>query len=442
MRPLLPRRPRYPHRHPRPPAADEGRSEPPVDVLANGGRRAGTDARAAERRAGICGRLPGFHDALADGAVSSGHLDALARATARFDDAERAAFDDHSDTLLDDAKAMTVDEFATACRDKAREVTDDDGVAAQDRLRRQRTVSRRIDPDTGMAITRVTLDPLADEAMWQAVNTVIRSKVATGTAGDESWEHIAVDTLVDLVTRPTAQTRPAHPAPSRGDADAGDAAPVTAEAESAPATADERQPDADHRADDHSAHDSDEPALSDADDEPAAAAPLRVPEVYVHIDWLALCRDAVDDGLCETAAGNPVPIATVRRLCCEASIIPVVIGGDGAVLDVGRATRLATPDQRRALSAMYVTCGYPGCHVQFAHCQVHHVTDWTLHRGPTDLANLLPLCSRHHHLVHEGRWTLELRADRTVTLTRPDGTVHYDGTSINRHRRRPPPRAA
>ncbi len=53
---------------------------------------------------------------------------------------------------------------------------------------------------------------------------------------------------------------------------------------------------------------------------------------------------------------------------------------------------------------MYRTCGHPGCTVRFADCEIHHVIDWD-HHGPTNLANLLPLCTRHHHLVHEGGWT-------------------------------------
>jgi hypothetical protein len=56
----------------------------------------------------------------------------------------------------------------------------------------------------------------------------------------------------------------------------------------------------------------------------------------------------------------------VRRLCCDADILPVVFGSDGVVLDVGRAARLATADQRRALAAMYSRCGHPDCHVAYS----------------------------------------------------------------------------
>jgi hypothetical protein len=34
-------------------------------------------------------------------------------------------------------------------------------------------------------------------------------------------------------------------------------------------------------------------------------------------------------------------------------------------------------------------------------------------------------------MVHEGGWTLVLHADRTITLRRPDGTIHHHGTTIN-----------
>jgi hypothetical protein len=80
---------------------------------------------------------------------------------------------------------------------------------------------------------------------------------------------------------------------------------------------------------------------------------------------------------------------------------------------------------------MYRTCGHPHCTVAFERSEIHHVHPWENY-GPTDLANLLPLCGFHHHLVHEGGWTLRLDADRTVTLIRPDGTTTYHGTTVDR----------
>jgi len=127
----------------------------------------------------------------------------------------------------------------------------------------------------------------------------------------------------------------------------------------------------------------------------------------------------------ELCDGTPIPVATVRRLACDAHIIPVVLGGDGVALDVGRSRRLATDDQRRALRAMYRSCGVGECDVPFEHCEVHHVDEWEAHHGETNLDRLIPCCRRHHHLVHEGRWQLDLDPrSRELTVRLPDGSVH------------------
>jgi hypothetical protein len=162
----------------------------------------------------------------------------------------------------------------------------------------------------------------------------------------------------------------------------------------------------------------------------------RVPEVSVLIDLDTLTSGLHGQTVCETADGNPLPPETVRRLCCDANIVPVVLGGSGEVLDVGREQRLANRAQRRALRAMYRSCAYPGCPVRVEACRIHHVHWWD-HNGRTDLHNLVPLCSTHHHLVHEGGWTLTLHPDRTITLHRPDGTLFFEGTTVDRSA--PPP---
>jgi hypothetical protein len=74
---------------------------------------------------------------------------------------------------------------------------------------------------------------------------------------------------------------------------------------------------------------------------------------------------------------------------------------------------------------MYRTCAAPECDVPFHRCEIHHI-HWFEHGGPTDLSNLIPLCSRHHHLVHELGWHLHLAPDRTLTITAPS-SVPSDG---------------
>ena len=112
--------------------------------------------------------------------------------------------------------------------------------------------------------------------------------------------------------------------------------------------------------------------------------------------------------------------------------MPIVLNATGEVLDCGREVRVANRAQRRALRAMYRTCGYPGCEIVFERCDIHHVIEWLRH-GTTDLDNLLAARARkHHHLVHEGRWRLTLDKHRVITIHRPDGTQHFHGTTTNR----------
>ena len=125
-----------------------------------------------------------------------------------------------------------------------------------------------------------------------------------------------------------------------------------------------------------------------------------------------------------------MPVATVRRLACEANIIPAVLNGDGVVLDLGRSRRVANEHQRHALRSMYDTCGHPDCQVRFNDCDIHHVIPWN-RAGPTNLDNLLPLCTSHHHAVHEGGWQPHPPRPTTHHPAPPRRTLHFQGSTVN-----------
>jgi hypothetical protein len=101
-----------------------------------------------------------------------------------------------------------------------------------------------------------------------------------------------------------------------------------------------------------------------------------------------------------TAAGTMLSPGDVRRLACDADIIPIVLGAAGEVLDVGRAARLYTRGQRRALSHRDRGCTWPGCTSPAAWARAHHVIHWA-DGGRSDLANAALLCQRHHTHVHD-----------------------------------------
>ena len=71
-----------------------------------------------------------------------------------------------------------------------------------------------------------------------------------------------------------------------------------------------------------------------------------------------------------------------------------------------------------------------GC--TFASCgmrrftQAHHVVWWS-RGGPTDLENLILVCTFHHRLVHEHGWRVERDTDGTVRWFHPDGRRYRAG---------------
>lgn len=155
-----------------------------------------------------------------------------------------------------------------------------------------------------------------------------------------------------------------------------------------------------------------------------------LPEVVVVIDEQTITTGRRHDGTILDANGVfGLPVETVRRWACVGTVNPVVVAADGTRLYLGRETRLANRAQRRALRVLYGTCAL--CDTAFDRCEVHHV-DWYTHGGPTDIDNLLPLCSTHHHLAHEGGWVLILAPDRAVTVIRPGGHGSVHGPPLVR----------
>ncbi|MGW5364909.1 DUF222 domain-containing protein, partial [Actinopolymorpha pittospori] len=106
--------------------------------------------------------------------------------------------------------------------------------------------------------------------------------------------------------------------------------------------------------------------------------------------------------------GPPVSATLVRQLACDAEIISVVLGGDGAVLDLGRGTRLFTSSQRHALAERDgYYCHFPGCRRPEKWTEAHHINHW-IDGGATDLNNGVLLCQHHHTVIHTKGWTVRM----------------------------------
>ena len=99
------------------------------------------------------------------------------------------------------------------------------------------------------------------------------------------------------------------------------------------------------------------------------------------------------------ATGEHLAPETVRKIACDARVIPAVLGSDGVPLELGRAARLFTPAQVNALYLRDGGCTFPGCDRPARWCHAHHLHHW-LDGGPTDLDNATLLCQRHHTIAH------------------------------------------
>lgn len=127
-------------------------------------------------------------------------------------------------------------------------------------------------------------------------------------------------------------------------------------------------------------------------------------------------RSGVGAATLET--GARVSAGEFRRLACTAGLIPMVLGGDSVVLDMGRKQRLFDSYQRIALAHSYGGCATENCDRPPAWTEAHHRKPW--HQGGrTDLADGLPLCPPHHHMAdHPQAWDMHTMTSGKVRFSR------------------------
>lgn len=367
-------------------AAADPSAPPPEHTMAAASR---TDSRTASRtadRSRTAAAVPQLGQQLDRGAAAGEHVDVVGQVLARLPADRREEFSArHGAALAAAAATSTPDELRRLAVAFARAFQDEAGKEA--RLERQRRSNRLrtwVDRLSGMVRLSGEIDPERGQALLRRLHDEVEARFHGGvpdTAPDDPGErqdHLRALALCGALLDPVGR-------PCGGG---------------------------------------------------CRSAGARRPETITVIDVETFrhgphCGSHVDLG----ADGLDLPLDTIRRRAALGEIVPVWIDGDGVVvrvgdpaaaLDLGRTTRLANRAQRQALRVMYTRCPIPGCCVAFDHCEPHHLV-WWRRGGRTDLRNLLPLCSRHHHLVHEGGWAITMASDRSLTITLPDGSVMRTG---------------
>ncbi len=329
-------------------------------------------AREKVRVARALGMLPAINEALRTAKLSYAKVRALTRVATPENEAK----------LLEMALIATGAQLERLCRGY-RGVLDGEGTPAPE----ERSVRQRLLPG-GMVKLELVLEPDEADLILRAIERA-----------QEVHARQAELLETEAASAPAVAAEPALPA-AQGETEAAEAAGVSAET-CWPSRADGAV----------------KLAESFLAGNPVTGTGGERFQVMVHLDQEVLGPDGAWAGTLED--GTRVSAETLRRVACDCGL--VATGGDGEALNIGRRARSIPPAIRRALMLRDRGCAFPGCtHTAFLHG--HHVEHW-LHGGETSLDNLVMLCTFHHHLVHEGGWTVTAGADSVFAFHSPAGTL-------------------
>ena len=314
--------------------------------------------RLAKTAEGLAG-LPGFLGAVQDGRISADQAGMVAESHKR-----APMSSDDQQELLDLGGWQGHDEFKKTVVAREDQRRADDGMGRAERQRARRS-AKVFDGAGGMVVLHAELDQESGERVKVALGSMSTKMLGDDIAFDpvRTFEQRNADALVALITQQPAESPSAVAA---GAADCGIRPQKTV--------------------------------------------------LVVSADYDAIEGRLKSAGLID---GTPIELDELRRLACEAQIVPMIFGSDGRPLYMGRAQRAVTEAQKLALYRRDRGC--VGCGIRPQACDAHHIQPWD-HNGPTDITNLVLLCPRCHTKVHKHGHSIE----------------HDSQTS--RYRLQPPPR--
>jgi Domain of unknown function (DUF222)/HNH endonuclease len=128
---------------------------------------------------------------------------------------------------------------------------------------------------------------------------------------------------------------------------------------------------------------------------------------------------------CEVEDGPAIAAESAERLACNARVQVLVENESELPVRVGRMTREPPAWMVRQLKYRDRECRFPGCGSR-RFTQAHHIVWWE-QGGPTDLENLVLVCTFHHRLVHEYGWQVRREEDGAVSWFRREGRRYRPG---------------
>lgn len=321
------------------------------------------------------------------GEISKSNFDLLAKQIGRLKDEQVAQLDQN--VIVTKAKSLPADNFATALAFHINESTTTPLQNAK-AMRAASKVKHWLDRTTGMGHIHAELDPeryerIANRIDRETTRLANQSKLAKGISRNATKDaNLAADAfcnILDTKHRPNARLS----SKTKGSS----IAQFSSGTDNRPNRIDRPNPIAD---------------------------------LLVLVDVETLKKGRHKNTVAETEAGSPLADETISRLACDSTIRKIEIDSHGLALNVSRKSRTATDAQWAATKSMHSTCAWHGCTTRIQHTQLHHIKYWR-HGGQTDMNNLVPLCSHHHHKVHEGGWRLKLEPDRSLIHIKPDKTI-------------------
>ncbi|MGH3651648.1 HNH endonuclease signature motif containing protein [Glutamicibacter sp.] len=149
----------------------------------------------------------------------------------------------------------------------------------------------------------------------------------------------------------------------------------------------------------HAARNGGTPTSAVGTDPGTVEVPTITPQIVVMLTLDELEGRARTHGI--TQHGFKLDAADLRQTLARARIIPMVLGGRGELLDIGRSQRKHPSYMRLGVAVRDRGCIVPGCTMDPERCNIHHIWFWS-EGGVTAVYWSAMLCDTHHHDVHAG----------------------------------------